>query len=344
MAQTGHEACIVVDDLSRGTQAGKIAKIVLEELEVGGITKEHTRFVCALGTHAPHTRAHLVAKLGKEIVENYMVYNHNCFDSCVNIGTNSKGDPVEVNMEFMSCDIKIGIGACTPHVMNGYGGGGKLLFPGIASIKTTALNHSRREWLPIGTLEKCGMRQDIEEMTHMVGEFFKIDAVINSKTDTVALFAGDPIQEYYEAIKVVCDANAWEPIDEEKDVVIVNANAKYNECSLAVYMAQPAVKVGGDIVMVNFCPDGQVIHYLAGSFTHSKGSAGPNEKGKSYKAGRIIYYTPYPDMYSTTWFDEPNKVIFAKTWEEILTLLGNHGEQTTAAVLTDGSIGYFKRN
>ena len=162
MAETGHEAAIVFDDLSRGTKCGPIAEIVLAELEAGGISKDHVRFICALGTHAPLSRAQFVAKLNERIVEEYPVYNHNCFDCVTNIGTNAHGDPVEINKEFMDCDIKIGIGACTPHIMNGYGGGGKLLFPGISSIRTTKLNHERKQFTKIGSKESCGMRDDIE--------------------------------------------------------------------------------------------------------------------------------------------------------------------------------------
>ena len=245
----------------------------------------------------------------------------------------------------MKCDIKIGIGACTPHVMNGYGGGGKLFFPGIAGIRTTAPNHNRREFAFIGTREKCGMRKDIEEMTAMIGEIFKIDAILNSRNDTVALFAGDPHKEYYEAIETAYRVNSWEPLSSEKDAIVVNANVKYNECSIAVYMVEGSVKKGGDIVMVNFCEDGQCIHYAMGAFGDNVGGPvyTPMDRRPEMKAGRIILYTPYPDLYSATWYNEPDKVVFAKTWDEVIRLLSERGDNLSAAVVTDGSIGYFRR-
>ena len=42
-------------------------------------------------------------------------------------------------------------------------------------------------------------------------------------------------------------------------------------------------------------------------------------------------------------FDEPEKVVLAKTWEEVLDALSDHGEGTSAAVISDGSISYWKQ-
>ena len=133
MAAGGHQAVIVFDDLSRGTKCKEIAEIVLEELLAGGIEKQNIRFICALGNHGALNRVDMVRKLGEDIVRNYRVYNHNAFGNLVEIGKDKAGTPVLINREFLNCDVRIGIGSCTPHPMNGFGGGGKLLFPGSAN-------------------------------------------------------------------------------------------------------------------------------------------------------------------------------------------------------------------
>lgn len=343
LAAKGKEAVILFDDLSRGTQCQDIAEVILEELLAGGIDKKHIRFICALGTHGVHNRIDFVRKLGEEIVSTYPVFNHNPFGACVQIGVDKAGVPVKINKEFMDCDVRIGIGSVAPHPMNGYGGGGKLLFPGIAHIDTTTGNHSRREFTIPGTqLPRCGFRQDIEEMTRMVGSFFKIDAVINARLDTVDLYAGEPIAEYYEAAKSSAVVNAME-LGAEKDIVIANANAKYNESLIATMIANRELKPGGDIVIINHCPIGQATHYTLGAFgLHNGGTAwAPFETRQPMKCGRLIYYTPWPDFFTASWQNEPDKVIFARTWEEVLDLLSNHGAGTTVSILSDASIGYF---
>ena len=106
---------------------------------------------------------------------------------CRQIGTDKEGKPVMLNGEYLDCDIRIGIGSVVPHPLNGYGGGGKILFPGIAHIHTTVGNHERREFTTMGNLESCGFRRDIEEMTRMAGPLFKIDAILNSHLDVIDL-------------------------------------------------------------------------------------------------------------------------------------------------------------
>lgn len=342
LAQKGSEACIVFDDLSRGTHTQEIAEVVLEELHAGGITREHIRFICALGTHAAHTRADFVRKLGEYIVENYPVFNHNPFFNLEQIGVDKCGNPVEINREFMMCDVRIGIGSVAPHPMNGYGGGGKILFPGIASAITTMHNHSRGEFNGVGNRKPSGLRLDIESMTRMVGSFFKIDAILNAKLDTIDLYAGDPVEEYNAATASSSVANAME-YGERKDVVIANANAKFNEALIAVAIANMELKPGGDIVLVNHCPCGQVVHYTYAPFGLFQGGRlwQPYEKRDKSPCGRIIYYSPFLEYTTPMAFNEPEKVVLAKTWDDVLRLLSNHGPGTTASVLSDGSIGYF---
>lgn len=344
MARHGKEAVIVFDDLSRGTPAQIPAEVVVEELLAGGLEKEHIRFLCALGNHAPLTRADFVCKLGEDIVEHFPIYNHNPYEHLIKVGVDSAGADVLINREFMSCDIRIGIGSVAPHPLNGFGGGGKLLFPGIAGIRTTYSNHSRREFRAFSA-ESCGLRRDIESMTDMVRPFFKIDAILNSKLEIVELCAGDPYEEYYKAVEFSQALNAMRGTPEKKDVVFVNANAKYNEALIAVRIGAMDLKPGGDLVLINHCPAGQVVHYLYSAFGTDYGGScwTPFEKRSRSGIGRIIYYTPYPDITSKRSLNEPEKVTFAKTWEDVMALLAPHGVGTTASIIPDGTISYFTK-
>lgn len=342
MAEEGCEAVIVFDDLSRGTPAQIPAELAVEELLAGGIDADHIRFLCALGNHAPLTRADFVCKLGNFIVENFPVFNHNPYEHLVSIGKDSSGTDILVNREFMACDVRIGIGSVSPHPLNGFGGGGKILFPGIAGRTTTLANHARRQFKPFSE-ERSGFRQDIESMTALVMPFFKIDAVLNAHLDIVDLYAGDPIAEYYEAVKASARLNTMKKSPEKQDVVIVNANAKYNEALIAIRIGCMDLAEGGDLVLVNHCPQGQVVHYLYSAFGKDYGGAlwRPPEERFTSAAGRIIYFTPYPD-YASRWIqNEPQKLVFAKTWDEVLVLLAERGSGTKASVISDGTIARF---
>ncbi|SHI85573.1 Nickel-dependent lactate racemase [Dethiosulfatibacter aminovorans DSM 17477] len=355
LARDRKEVAIVFDDISRGTPVKKIAEIVLEELHAAGISEKNVRFICALGTHGAHTRIDFEKKLGSDIVRKYPVFNHNSYENCVEIGRTKRDFPVLINEEFMKCDLKIGIGAVTPHPFNGFGGGGKMLFPGIASIDTIQQNHAtavdsleKSGINPItgmGNINNRGMREEIEEMTKMVGEFFKIDVIYNSKLEIVDLYAGDAVEEYYASIDSAKKLYGTSR-PKEKDVVVVNANAKANEAAIALFFGAMGVSgKGGDLVLVNHTPTGQITHYLFGAFGKTTGgrmwSRLPVELPH---INRIIYYTPYPDYSSAMWFGDPERITWATTWQEVMDIIGDNGKGTKVSVIADGTIQYYKEN
>lgn len=80
-------------------------------------------------------------KLGDDVVRDYAIFNHNPYENCADVVVSPSGVPIQLNREFMACDLKIGIGCITPHVHVGFGGGGKMIMPGIASFETIKAFH-----------------------------------------------------------------------------------------------------------------------------------------------------------------------------------------------------------
>lgn len=353
LAQGKKRVVIVFDDITRATPTAPLAHLVLDELHAAGIAKEQIIFICALGTHGAHSRREFVQKLGEDIVRDYAVYNHNPYENCVDIGTTSNGVHVKINKEFMEADLRIGLGALTPHPFNAFGGGGKLLFPGIAHIDTVQQNHataidflSTNKLNPVismGQLSNDGMRKEIEEMTSMVDNFFKIDCIYNTKLEIVDLFAGNAIEEYYAGVGRAQELYAT-PRMKDKELVIANANAKGSEAAIALLLATLGVtEKGGDIVLVNFSEMGQMTHYLLGAFGQNTGGRMWGRLSKQKPNVRsVIYYSPYLDYSSRGWFGEPEKLYFTSDWNDVLSRLTHHGAGTRVGVLADATIQYYK--
>lgn len=358
LAKGAKEVCIVFDDISRGTPTQPMAEAVLEELHAAGIEKKQIRFICALGTHGAHYRSDFVHKLGEKICREYAIYNHNCYENCTVIGQTKRGFDVTINAEFLKCDLRIGLGALTPHPFMAFGGGGKILFPGLAGIETIALNHdtatnyARDNKINVtavmGDMSVDGMRLEVEEMTRMVGQFFKVDCIYNTKLELIDLYAGDPIEEYYAAVPAAQKYYAM-PKAEDMDIVIVNANAKGNEANIAIGVAALAVtQRGGDIVAIDHTQKGQVTHYLFGSFG-LRGETGGRRHGRIPRVRpqvkRCICWMPYPDLGSAHWFGEIEKQIYVDTWQQVMDLLKEvHGEKAKVLIIADGTISYFDRS
>jgi len=141
IARGKKKVVILFDDLTRGTRVSKIAPAVLEELKEAGIADSQIEFICAQGAHQAWDRADLVKKLGEAIFNRFPVYNHVPFMNCTYLGNTSYGSRVEVNAEVMSCDLKVGIGGIVPHASYGYGGGGKIIMPGVSSYDAISAHH-----------------------------------------------------------------------------------------------------------------------------------------------------------------------------------------------------------
>lgn len=358
MAKGKKRVCILFDDMSRPTPTQAIAEPILDILLESGVKKENIIFIAALGNHGPLTREDFVKKLGEEIVSEYFVYNHVSYDNLVKVGTAKRGFDVMVNKEVMECDLRIGIGAMIPHAANGFSGGYKIIFPGVAGIDTMTQIHSYagqtmteemkkgKFSFPMGKLLDQGMRFEIEECGKMVGNLFKIDCFVNTKSEVIEIFAGDPIEEYYEAAKVCKEQYEIEK-PEKVDVVIVNSNFKSNESNVSYGVALQCFmgedNRNGDIVLVNFAKAGQVPHFMIGHFGRTT-KARLNTSLPDFRLeGKSIYYSPYGDK---SGMDEigiaPDRYIWAKTWNEVMEALSKHGAGTKALVIDEGAIVSFK--
>lgn len=350
LAEGKRKAVIIFDDITRGTPIKELAHIVLAELHAAGFTKDNIIFICALGLHAAESRIDFAKKLGEDIVRDYYVFNHDPFVNLEYVGTTPAGTPVEITKEAATCDLKIGIGAMTPHPFNAFGGGCKIILPGICSYKTVLHNHdfSMGQIMKknlgfasqMGNLDNREMREDIENAGRLAGLDFKIDTILNTSCEIVDLFAGDPVEEYYAAIPRAKELY-HNHVDSKCDVVVVNANAKLNEAITARSIGEQFVKEGGDIVLINFAPTGQVTHYLAGPWgTETPGAMFRYPKHLD-KVNRLIIYSPYPDRTSELYFAPSDQLVWAESWDQVMDILSDHGSGTTSLVIRDGTIQYL---
>jgi nickel-dependent lactate racemase len=353
MARGKKQAGIVFDDITRGTPVQPIAEVVLEELHQAGIRKDQIRFICATGLHGAHTVADFTNKLGPRIVAEYEVFNHNPYENCIPIGVTERGIEVKINKEFMMCDLRIGIGAITPHHFNGYSGGGKILCPGIAHIDTIQQNHATAVNFLVekklnlvagmGKLENDGMRKEVEEIADMMDNFFKIDCLYNTYLKPVGIYAGNHRDAFYAGVPQAVRGYATNPAM-NKEVVVVNANAKANEAAIATNMAVLGLRPeGGDIVLINFSKMGQMTHYLFGAFGTTIGGRMWGKIGRSRpQVRRIIYFSPYHSYTDLRWIGEREKITCITTWEDVMKELKSHGKGTACSVLADGTLEYFR--
>lgn len=353
LARGKSEVVILFDDMSRPTRVAEIVPYLLEELGAAGVKDDSIRFIAALGTHGALTRVDFAKKLGEAVLGRFPVYNHNPYENCTFLGNTSRGTPLAVNSECMGCDLKIGIGSIVPHSLTGFNGGGKIILPGVASMDSITYNHGtltaeamgRGEdigtW--IGKFEENELRLDTAEAARMAGLDIKIDAVINGRAETTALFVGDPTSAHIEGVKLAKEVYATQPV-EGQDIAVMNTYAKASEAFLALPLSSRLLRGGaGDLVLIANAPEGQVTHYLAGAFGRKTGGRfWFSRTSLPPHVTRIIIFTPCIDIAGSGWVATPESIVWARTWPEVLErLTETHGERARVAVVPDATMQYF---
>jgi nickel-dependent lactate racemase len=333
--------------MTRPTRAHEIAPAVVRQLLSGGMAESEITFVCALGTHGALTQNELRKKLGTDIVERFRVFNHNCYDNCVEVGTTSRGTRVKVNREVMGAELKIGIGCVTAHAQAGFSGGAKIVLPGVCHIDTVAHHHleveaTAKQTTGLGNYQDNVLRLNSDEAARLAGLDFKIDVVVNARGETTALFAGAVGQEHAEAVKLAREACATEPRPRDVDLAICNAFAKPNELAIAYLVGILALKnFTGTVVIIADAPEGQVVHYLLGRF--GRGYGGPQYPvAMTLPTAGLIIQAPHPDRTFADWFANADEVVLTRDWNATLKELGGRlGPRPRVAVLPSATMQYY---
>lgn len=352
LARGKKNVVILFDDMSRPTKVAEIVPFVLEELVAAGVEEENIQFICALGTHGALTAFEFAKKLGEDIIARFNVYNHNPYENCTYIGTTGRGTPVSLNTELVNADLKIGIGAIVPHQSAGFGGGGKIILPGISSMETIAYNHGPvligaketgiEDNFGMGRYENNAQLLDIEEACRMSALDMKIDAIVNIHRDTTALFVGEPIAQYYEGVKLA-KHHYYTSLPKSPDIVVANCNAKVNETIIGKIVGESIVPdSGGTLVMITNNPWGEVPHYLRRSFGNHMAGRGSRKPTIPAKVKKFILQMPYQNKVSIDWLAPPELVHWVKTWDEVIALLeAEYPDSAKVAVIPDATIQFF---
>lgn len=350
LAQGKKEAVIIFDDQTRVTRAAPIVPFILEELAQAGFTEKNIRFVCGLGMHGAMTRPDFVSKLGADVVAKYRCFNHNPFETGVYVGTTKLFQtPVYVNEEVMLCDLKIAITGCVPHPGAGFGGGGKIVLPGITSFETTRYNHAHTQSPSqgqgqanpvMGNIDGNKFREDIDQAADLAKIDFGISVIVNEWGESVSLYAGTLRASHAAAVREA-KAHYRTPRVSDKDVVIANTYAKVNETIIGLGIAVPSVSPGGgDIVLVANAPGGQITHYLSGPFGRITWGRKAVLKLPP-NIGRLIIFSEYPHP-GSSWLAENEKVLYMDRWADVIKFLRkSHGAGTRVAVFSDATNQYM---
>lgn len=272
LAKDKKNAVIVVDDISRHTKTERIMSVVLDELNQAGISDNNITLIAALGAHRPMMREDFIKKVGLSVLERINVKNHHPFLNLEYLGESNLGTPIYVNKTYYNSDLKITIGGVIPHVLAGFGGGAKIVLPGVCGIQTLEANHSasvRGAGVGLGHITE--LRKDIEDVCSRVGLDFSINIIPKIDGSPAGIFAGHFVDAHREAIKLLRKLYEVKvPPKTRFDVVFFNSYPEDTELSqsskaLNNYLLNiKLVSFRGAVAILSASTEGRGYHSLNG--------------------------------------------------------------------------------
>jgi nickel-dependent lactate racemase len=253
---------IISEDQTRPTPVGLVALPLINELNRLGIADEEIEVVIGRGTHREPTQEEIKEKLGDEVMSRVKVSVHDPDDkdNLVNVGTTSQGTPCRANRKVVEAGFRVGIGTINPHYFAGYGGGPKLVLPGVSGRDTIRHNHVmiRHPGSVQGKMEGNPLWEDMLEAARIVGLDMKIDCLLNSETHIYRVFVGDVEDAHKEAVKGLMEVYGA-VVPKMADVTITSAfplETNLIQSGKSILLADGITKPGGTVVLLSACPDG----------------------------------------------------------------------------------------
>lgn len=230
LAKGKTSATIVVDDLSRPTPAAKVIPVLLRELASAGVPKSEIRFVVGGGSHRPLTDEEVAKKIGADVAAEYEATSHDFMSGDLKaLGNLSNGMPVYLNRVVAEADFKICLGGIYPHGAVGFGGGAKLVVPGIAGFATMFYFHTFSPGRGHAVIERQGSEPDhrdfSEEVASVLGLDVIVNTVLNTRREICGLFVGDYVQAHRKGAHFALETYGTEIPEtsrKETDLVVLN--------------------------------------------------------------------------------------------------------------------------
>jgi lactate racemase len=193
LVRPGDKVVIIVTDNTRACPDDRLLPPMIAELETV-VPTDNITIVVALGLHPPLDHEELERLLGPDIVARYRVVNHDP-DGVVNIGTTTRGTPVDINPLVVNADFRISTGFIEPHFFAGFSGGRKSIAPGVFGRNSAYVNHGYRmiadPLARAGSLVGNPIHEDMVEQARMARLDFIVNVLLNRQKQITRVFAGD---------------------------------------------------------------------------------------------------------------------------------------------------------
>ncbi|MDM8537793.1 lactate racemase domain-containing protein, partial [Desulfobacterales bacterium HSG17] len=234
-----------------------------------GVSPDNISIYIAYGTHLPQNDDESCRAYGK-LYKKYRFIHHDSTDKSVFItkGHTSRGTPIMLRRDIADAGFLITFGAVSHHYFAGYGGGRKLIFPGLGFCKSIYKNHGLfldqeiQTLAPLcqpGIIQGNPLAEDLAEFESFCPADMAIHGILNSSGEVCDLLVGSGKEHFHNACAEHgknCEIN-----DNRKyDLVLASCGGypkdiNFIQAHKAVHNAAKFVKDGGQLIILAQCRD-----------------------------------------------------------------------------------------
>jgi nickel-dependent lactate racemase len=261
---------IVVADKTRLCGYPTALPWLTEALLARGANRSQITFYIAYGTHTPQSDAESRAAYGSIYAE-YPFIHHRSSEPVrfAELGQTSQGTPVRIREDLLTAGLIITVGAISHHYFAGFGGGRKLLFPGLGEQE--AIYHNHRLFLDAkqrilapgcrsGQLHGNPLAEDLAEIDRMLPAYLSIHGLLDSHGEVAAFRFGTTYDDFLAACREH-DALYRAGSGKQYDLVLASAGGypkdiNFIQVHKAIDNAAAFVRDGGTLILLAECADG----------------------------------------------------------------------------------------
>jgi len=264
------DVAIVVGDKTRLCGYRKFLPVLLATLENCGAAPESVTVFIAYGNHPRQTDDACLAAYG-DTYQKIRFVHHDCLDNTafVNLGKTSRGTSVLIRRDIIDAGFLITFGAISHHYFAGYGGGRKLIFPGLGHRESIYHNHGlflepeRQTLSPScqsGILDGNPLAEDLAEFETFRPADLAVHGILDGGGHVRDLLPGGGT-DHFRRVCAEYGKNCETTSTDRFDRVIASCGGypkdiNFIQSHKAIDNAAKFVRNGGSLIVLAECPDG----------------------------------------------------------------------------------------
>lgn len=261
---------VVVADKTRLCDYPHYLPVLLEQLIEAGASSRSITLYIAYGTHPRQSDAQSRRAYGP-VYDRYTWVHHRCDDMELfdHRGATRRGTPIRIRKDIAGASSVITFGAISHHYFAGFGGGRKLVFPGLGAQTAIYANHGlfldRRQRVLAagcrpGRLAGNPLAEDLAEVEAHLPADMAVHGILNSRGRVCDLVVGQEAG----CFQAACDQHARACASTSRrqyDLVVASCggypkDVNFIQSHKAVHHAAAFVRDGGRLVVLAQCRDG----------------------------------------------------------------------------------------